>query len=534
LEQGADSRAGVEEIEESCNRKCKIMCTMGPECWDVETLVNLMDAGMDVCRLNFSHADHEAHGAMVQQIRQAAALRPDRHVAILLDTKGPEIRTGFFKNGGTVDLKAGNTLKLVTDYSFKGDATCIAVTYRRLPTSVKPGNTILCADGSLALEVHSCGEDHVMTRVMNDCQLGERKTCILPGVRVDFPVLQERDKDDLVNFGIPHGVDFVAASFVQSGADVRFIRDVLGEMGQHIKIISKIENKGGLQNFDEILAESDGIMVARGNLGMEIPLEKVVLAQKMMIEKCNAAGKPVITATQMLESMVEAPTPTRAEALDVVNAVLDGTDCVMLSGETAAGGFPENAVCIMQRICREAEKVINYDSLFLRLSAQTTPDTVVAASAIEMAIDTRASMIVVVSASVQEAQNLARFRPRVPILAVTADARVARQLLVSRGVVPMVVGSIDDADAATAAAMSEAQCQGMLEDRGIVVVVQGTSVKAIDGPVFVPPKEACWCGLMKFFHSAPRVLTAPAAQAATPTKQPQAAEELKLNTAVGA
>merc|ERR1719469_960585 len=230
---------------------------------------------------------------------------------------------------------------------------------------------ILCADGSLVLKVTSVADDHVMTEVQNNCKLGERKNCNLPGVKVELPVLQEKDKDDLVKFGIPQGVDFVAASFVQSKEDVAITRKTLGLRGRSIKIISKIENEEGLKNIDDIIEASDGIMVARGDPGMEIPPEKVFLAQKMMIAKCNLAGKPVITATQMLESMTSGPRPTRAEASDVANAVLDGTDAVMLSGETAGGKFPINAVSIMRRICEEAEAVLEYDTLYMSLRQAT-------------------------------------------------------------------------------------------------------------------------------------------------------------------
>merc|ERR1719197_294803 len=216
------------------------------------------------------------------------------------------------------------------------------------------------------LKVKSCGDDHVITEVMNDCAIGERKNCNLPGVKVDLPVLQDKDKKDLVDFGIPKGVHFVAASFVQSAADVKLIRDTLGEKGKNVKIISKIENQEGLINFDEICEAGDGIMVARGDLGMEIPPEKVFLAQKVMIAKCNLMGKPVITATQMLESMTAAPRPTRAEAGDVANAILDGADAVMLSGETAGGDFPIEAVTIMRRIVEEAEGSLDYNALFLQ------------------------------------------------------------------------------------------------------------------------------------------------------------------------
>merc|ERR1719198_2816569 len=357
------------DAPDSWARKSKIICTMGPSCWDTETLVKLIDAGLNICRLNFSHGDHEVHGATVKRIREAAAMRPKKPVGILLDTKGPEIRTGFFRPevGPKIELTQGQKLKLVIDYSFKGDNTCFAVSYDKLCTSVKPGNIILCADGSLSLKVESVGSDHVMTEVMNSCKLGERKNCNLPGVKVDLPVLQEKDIDDLVNFGIPQGVDFVAASFVQSADDVKMIRETLGPRGRNIKIISKIENEEGLRNFDEIVDASDAIMVARGDLGMEIPPENVFLAQKMMIAKCNLKGKPVVTANQILESMQGQPRPTRAEASDVANAVLDGTDCVMLSGETAAGEFPVNAVTIMRRVCEEAEAVLEYSSLYLSI-----------------------------------------------------------------------------------------------------------------------------------------------------------------------
>merc|ERR1719230_2068442 len=359
--------SAFDESPDSFRRKCKIICTMGPSCWDVDMLVKLIDAGMNICRLNFSHGDHEVHGGTVKKIREAAKQRPGKPVGILLDTKGPEIRTGFFKPGvgDKIELVQGQKLKLVTDYSYKGDSTCIALSYSKLCEAVQPGNIILCADGSLSLKVKTVGGDHVITEVMNNCELGERKNCNLPGVKVDLPVLQDKDKDDLINFGIPQGVDFVAASFVQSPDDVKFIRQTLGLRGRSIKIISKIENEEGLKNFDEICEASDAIMVARGDLGMEIPTENAFLAQKIMIAKCNMKGKPVVTATQMLESMIKAPRPTRAEASDVANAVLDGTDVVMLSGETAAGDYPVNAVSIMRRICEEAESVMDYDTLYL-------------------------------------------------------------------------------------------------------------------------------------------------------------------------
>jgi pyruvate kinase len=445
-------------------------------------LVKMIDAGMNVARLNFSHGDHEAHGKTVANIRAAAKERPDKPVAILLDTKGPEIRTGFFREdvGDKIELTQGQELKLVTDYSFKGDNTCFAVSYDKLCQSVKVGNMILCADGSLSLKVTSVGEDHVMTEVQNSIKLGERKNCNLPGVKVDLPVLQEKDVKDLLQFGIPQGVDFVAASFVQSAADVQLIRKTLGLRGRSIKIISKIENEEGLINLDEIIAESDGIMVARGDLGMEIPTEKVFLAQKMMIAKCNLAGKPVVTATQMLESMTALPRPTRAEASDVANAVLDGTDCVMLSGETAGGKFPLESVTIMRRICEEAEEVLDYFSLYqsLRTGVLNQKKTVcpvesICSSAVKACIDSDAPLILVLTETGHTARMVAKYRPKAVIIAISASETTIRQLLCVRGVVPMLTASFVGTDSVIQKGLVKAKADGLVKEGDCVVAVHG-------------------------------------------------------------
>jgi len=470
------------DAPDNFNRKCKIICTMGPACWEPEMLLQLIDGGMNIARLNFSHGDHEMHGKTVAKIRDAAKLRPGKHVAIMLDTKGPEIRTGFFRDGvgDKIDLKQGQDLKLVTDYSFKGDSTCIALTYDKLPTSVKPGNTILMADGSLSLKVKECGADWVMTEVMNNCKLGERKNCNLPGVKVELPVLQEKDIDDLVNFGIPQGVDFVAASFVQSAEDVHLIRETLGLRGRSIKIISKIENEEGLKNFDAIVEASDAIMVARGDLGMEIPPEKVFLAQKMMISRCNIVGKPVVTATQMLESMTALPRPTRAEASDVANAVLDGTDCVMLSGETAAGAFPMEAVTIMRRICEEAEKVVEYESLYQSLCQTTlekfkgmTPVESICSSAVKATIDSGCPLIIALTETGHTARVIAKYRPRATILAISASESTVRQLQCVRGVVSMLTASFVGTDSVIQKALEKAKADGMVKTGDCVVAIHG-------------------------------------------------------------
>merc|ERR1719261_2022943 len=414
----------MDHMEVGRDRKTKIICTMGPSCWDEDMMGQLIAAGMNCARLS----------KVMQKY-------PDKPVGILLDTKGPEIRSGFFREecGGKVELKAGQDLKLVTDYDFKGDNTCIACTYTTLPTSVKPGNQILMADGTVVLEVKECNAagGYVMCKVLNNAMIGERKNMNLPGVKVELPVLGETDKHDILNFGIPQGVNYVAASFVQTGSDVESIRQLLGAAGSHIKIISKIENEAGLKNFDDILEKSDGIMVARGDLGMEIPTEKVFVAQKTMIAKCNAAGKFVITATQMLESMTGNPRPTRAEASDVANAVLDGSDAVMLSGETAGGAFPLNAVSTMRRICETAESTISYPDLFQKTYANSMSQLetlgmskaeMVCSSAVRAATDSAASLVVVLPEAVSAIDLVAKYRPKVPILAMDHADRPTKDL----------------------------------------------------------------------------------------------------------
>jgi len=505
----------LEKTEDTIKRKCKIICTMGPACWDLDKLPQLFEAGMNIARLNFSHGDHEGHGSCASRVREAAKKWGKKPIGILLDTKGPEIRTGFFAAGGKVKLVAGQDLKLVTDYSFKGDKDCFAVTYEQLPTAVKPGNMILCADGSLSLKVKSCGPDFVITEVMNNCDLGERKNCNLPGVKVALPVLQDKDINDLVNFGIPQDVDFVAASFVQSAADVRLIRSTLGEAGKNIKIISKIENQEGLINFDEICEEGDGIMVARGDLGMEIPPEKVFLAQKVMIAKCNLAGKPVITATQMLESMCGAPRPTRAEAGDVANAVLDGTDCVMLSGETAGGGYPVEAVTIMRRIVEEAESSLDYNAVYLKrrldvIAKSTTMDQPEAtcSSAVKTAYDVGSPAIIVLTKTGAAAQLVSKYRPGAPIIMGSTVERVGRQSHLMRGVVPFLSSSGKSVDERIAEIIAQTDAWGVTKPGDVVITVYGKdgtsnlikmiSIPGVPAPMpsLPNPTEYCQAGLL--------------------------------------
>lgn len=389
--------------------------------------------------------------------------------AVMLDTKGPEIRTGFLENEQPVTLSAGDELSITTDYAIKGNKGLISMSYKKLAQDVSKGSTILVADGSISLEVLSTDPSKGLVRVkcLNTAVLGERKNVNLPGVVVDLPTLTEKDIDDLVNWGIPNQIDLIAASFVRKGADIDYIRSILGAKGHYIKIISKVENHEGVSNFDDILRKSDAIMVARGDLGMEIPTEKIFLAQKLMIQKCNLAGKPVVTATQMLESMTKSPRPTRAEATDVANAVLDGTDCVMLSGETAAGSYPIQAVQVMTSICREAEASIDYHSLFKAIMKRTplpmTPLESLASSAVRTASKVGASLVVVLTRGGATARLVAKYRPTVPILTVVVPVLTtdnltwqcsseapARQCLMSRGLVPILAeGSARASDSDT-------------------------------------------------------------------------------------
>lgn len=465
------------EAEDFSSHRTKIICTMGPACWDVDTLVKMIDAGMNVCRLNFSHGDHEAHTRTVQNIRLAIEKRPLCQVGLLLDTKGPEIRTGTLVDGKAITLNVGDKLKIVTDYSFVGNQTTIACSYPQLPTSVKVGSVILIADGSLSVQVTELGKDYVMTTVQNPATIGERKNMNLPGVKVELPVIGEKDKHDILNFGIPNGCNFIAASFVQSAEDVRYIRSILGPRGRHIKIIPKIENVEGIINFDAILEEADGIMIARGDLGMEIPPEKVFLAQKMMISKCNVAGKPVITATQMLESMIKNPRPTRAEAADVANAVLDGTDCVMLSGESANGGFPVQAVEFMARICFEAESCVDYSQVYRAIcQAVVTPvDTqeAVARAAVETAQSADATLILALTETGVTARLIAKYRPMQPILALSASESTIKHLQIIRGITTQQVPSFQGTDHVIRNALAEAKERDLVAVGDRIVAVHG-------------------------------------------------------------
>jgi len=428
----------------------KMICTLGPSSKDKEVIEQLIKDGMSVARLNFSHGTHESQLEVLNKVRLAAMASSSSgfSVAVMLDTKGPEILTGMTKDGKKVSYKRGDQITVTNDYEELCTNSVLSLSYVDFPNIVKVGQPIRIGDGILNLEVTNVDEaahGRVRAHVESDAEIGERKNCNIPGVRVDLPLLSEKDKDDLLSFAIPHKLDFVALSFVQDGESVHQVRKMLKEAcpdGQEPPLlISKIENGEGLTHFDEILEASDGIMVARGDLGMEIPPEQVFMAQKVMIGRTNLAGKFVITATQMLESMTLSPRPTRAEASDVANAVLDGTDCVMLSGETAAGLFPNKAALMMSRICCEAEKsmdhVMNYERVSTALEGYVRQaDEGLCHAAVRLAIDTNASAILAFTESGYTPRQLSKFKPGVPIIAVTpTDGTLSRKLAVVRGVV---------------------------------------------------------------------------------------------------
>lgn len=456
-------------------KKTKIVCTIGPKTESVEKLTELANAGMNVMRLNFSHGDFAEHGNRIDNLRQVMK-NTGKQLAILLDTKGPEIRTIKLDNGNDVALVAGQDFTFTTDISVVGNKDVVAVTYPGFAKDLVAGNTILVDDGLIEMEVVSTTETEVKCKVLNNGDLGENKGVNLPGVSVKLPALSEKDKADL-KFGCEQGVDFVAASFIRKEEDVKEIRALLvANGGEHIQIISKIENQEGVDNFDSILEASDGIMVARGDLGVEIPVEEVIFAQKMMIEKCNRARKVVITATQMLDSMIKNPRPTRAEAGDVANAILDGTDAVMLSGESAKGKYPVEAVTIMATICARTDAVLKAE-LSSRLDSPRLRITeAVCKGAVDTAEKLSAPVIVVATEAGKSARSIRKYFPTATIIAVTTNTKTAAQLCLSKGITPMVVDAIDSTDAFYLRGKELALESGIGAKGDIVVMVSGALV----------------------------------------------------------
>lgn len=420
-------------------RKTKIVSTLGPASNSVEEIKALIEAGISAARLNFSHGDHEEHGARIANLKQARE-ELNAPIPIILDTKGPEIRTRDLVDGKKVQLEEGQTFTLTTD-DIVGDNTRVAVTYADITKDLSVGSTVLIDDGLIELTVTDINGNDVICRVVNSGLLGTKKGVNLPNVHINLPALTDKDIDD-IKFGVSVGVDYIAASFIRSAKDVLEIKRVLEECGgSDVQIISKIENRDGVDNIDEILEVTDGIMVARGDLGVEIPFEEVPLVQKMLIEKCIQKGKPVITATQMLNSMMDNPRPTRAEVNDVANAIFDHTDAIMLSGETAQGDYPVEAVKAMDRIARKIEESIDYAGRFNKAFSKSLRvrniTSAVSHSACTTANDLNAAIISTITLSGRAVKEVSKYRPATTILGCSPVERTCRQLNLIWGTIPM-------------------------------------------------------------------------------------------------
>lgn len=422
-------------------RKTKIVSTLGPASNSVEQIKALIEAGISAARLNFSHGDHEEHGQRIANLKQARE-ELGAPIPIILDTKGPEIRTRDLVDGKKVQLEEGQTFTLTTD-DIVGDNARVAVTYADITKDLSVGSTVLIDDGLIELTVTDIKGNDVICRVVNSGLLGTKKGVNLPNVHINLPALTEKDIDD-IKFGVSVGVDYIAASFIRSAKDVLEIKRVLEECGgSDVQIISKIENRDGVDNIDEILEVTDGIMVARGDLGVEIPFEEVPLVQKLLIKKCIEKGKPVITATQMLNSMIDNPRPTRAEVNDVANAIYDFTDAIMLSGETAQGDYPVEAVKAMDRIAKKVEASIDYAERFNKAYSQCLKvrniTSAVSHSACTTANDLNASIISTMTLSGRAVKEVSKYRPATPILGCSPVERTCRQLNLIWGTTPMQI-----------------------------------------------------------------------------------------------
>lgn len=413
-------------------KKTKIICTQGPATDAPGIVEQLIENGMNCARFNFSHGNHEDHKKRIDIVR-AAAKKTDRVVSLILDTKGPEMRLGEFANG-EVQLVAGNKFTLTVDDA-PGDETRVSVNHKLLYTEVKPGDKLLLSDGLVELTVDSIEGTDIHTTILNSGKMSTRKRVAAPGIELGLPAVSEQDEKDII-FGVENDMDFVAASFIQRAADVEEIRKIIAKHGGHMEIIPKIENLAGVKNIDDIIAASDGIMIARGDLGVEIPAEDVPIIQKEIIKKCNAVGKPVIVATQMLESMTTNPRPTRAEVSDVGNAILDGADAIMLSGETASGKYPVEATSTMARIAKRIEESLEYKTIFENkgIDRKYSHTDAIAHATVQLAYEMNAKAIITPTKSGYTTRVVSKYRPQAIIVAFAPNQQVARHLNLRWGV----------------------------------------------------------------------------------------------------
>jgi pyruvate kinase len=453
-------------------RMTKIICTLGPAVDDDSLLEQLILGGMDVARLNFSHGTHDDHKVRVDRLKRIRE-KLNMPVPLLLDTKGPEIRLGKFENNEVL-LKEGNDFVLVNE-TILGDETRSTVSHKELYKDVKVGTRILINDGLVAIEVQRVEGKDIYCKILNGGILSNNKGVNIPETDTHLPAITAQDIED-IKFAIENEFDFIACSFVRKASNVNEVREILKKYGgQDLKIISKIENREGVSNFDEILKVSDGIMVARGDLGVEIPTEEVPIVQKMIIEKCYKNGKPVITATQMLDSMIKNPRPTRAESSDVANAVYDGTSAIMLSGESAAGKYPIESVKTMVRIAQKAEESIDYSSKLasMQYDLMGSITNAISYATCTTALQLHAAAIISVTQSGQTAKMISRFRPSCPIIATTSKPRVQRQMCLSWGVVPLLVGEASSIEEMFETGVKKALEIKLVKQGDIVVITAG-------------------------------------------------------------
>ena len=454
-------------------KKTKVVCTMGPNTNDRELLKKLIENGMDVARFNFSHGDHEEQKSrmdLLKELRQEL----NTNTAILLDTKGPEIRTGVLKGGKRIMLKAGEQFTLTTE-EIEGDESKVSITYEGLVQDVDAGRVILIDDGLIELKVVGKSEKEILCEVINGGELGERKGVNVPNVAVRLPAITEKDKDD-IRFGVEQGIDFIAASFVRNAECVLEIKAYLKELGApYVPIIAKVENAEGIKNIDEIIRAADGVMVARGDLGVEIPAEEVPYLQKMIIQKCNMNFKTVITATQMLDSMMRNPRPTRAEVTDVANAVYDGTDAVMLSGETAQGKYPLEALQMMVHIIQNTEQHLDYEGMLEKTGGhlKSGVSSAIGYSSVLAASNLNAKCIITPSVSGATARVVSNLRPRQVILGVTPNERTLRRMSIYWGVKPIKSQAFNTTDDICDGAIELAKVKQFVETGEIVVITAG-------------------------------------------------------------